>query len=918
MNDDNPFGAFLVKLRAAELQFQKQVASERNQLKENIAADIAAVERKKSVETASLKTQLANELSASSLQIRDLFDDDHREDRTENIPALLTLGSLTLTRRNSGVNEDVQVPWVIPLFGQGHIFFEQALDNEGNVELQSIVASCLAQSDPGQVEVTFFDPQLTGIASPFVQLNDSQGDTIRVLNQSEKLKAALIEASDEITSIDGKIANSKLSLTEFRAKVGFPVGKFRLFVISDIEDLHSEEEKAELAKLIQVGARLGLSFVIRTWSEISSSNLRAKISQAVKYSTIRASPRETTWQEFTNLEARFEAETEMALLNSIDSISKQWSNFTPPSIDFEEVEDVGVSWSRNSAKGISFALGKSGSRVTEITLGDSLQQRHNILVTGAVGQGKSNLLKVMIHSLANRYSPNELEMYLLDFKEGVTLYPLSPKANPDSFLPHATVMGLESDREFGLAVLEHLDEEFSKRAKLFKPFGDNIESYRDKAGPEAVMPRIVVVIDEFHLLFDPNDDTASESARLLERVARLGRAYGIHLILASQTISGIAALMSRDSGLFSQFPIRIALKNSLAESHATLSQQNDGAARLQIRGQAVLNLNYGLLEDNQICLVAVAAEPKLNELRRGWCRQPGLEGLKPRIFDGTRRVPFREVVPRLEALRTQESGRASHKTLFLGEPIRVESNPHPIPMPNDPGRNIAVIGSGSKPGRNSEISDNDLAIGAMQNIGLTLAFQYPKDKVKFIVLDCLDEKLAVANGQHLWQRAMERKGFDLEIFTRGQISEGLASIKRQVDNARTSEVETWVLGFALDRAQAMNRSVDYEDSPAEVLRQILEDGPSVGVHLAGSWGNFELLEKQIGLSLHEVFQVALFLGANTDSVKNFFGYGVTWAISENRGLVGDTSHMTSPELVIPYSPFTQEDLNYLEAQVWNA
>ena len=43
------------------------------------------------------------------------------------------------------------------------------------------------------------------------------------------------------------------------------------------------------------------------------------------------------------------------------------------------------------------------------------------LVTGAVGQGKSNLIAVLVHSWCQRYSPSELELYLLDFKEGVTL-----------------------------------------------------------------------------------------------------------------------------------------------------------------------------------------------------------------------------------------------------------------------------------------------------------------------------------------------------------------------------------------------------------------------------------------------------------------------------------------------------------------
>ena len=78
-------------------------------------------------------------------------------------------------------------------------------------------------------------------------------------------------------------------------------------------------------------------------------------------------------------------------------------------------------WQHNSRDGITFTVGRYGTSAIAITLGDEINQRHNALVTGAVGQGKSNLISVIVHSLCHRYSPQELQLYLLDFKEGVTL-----------------------------------------------------------------------------------------------------------------------------------------------------------------------------------------------------------------------------------------------------------------------------------------------------------------------------------------------------------------------------------------------------------------------------------------------------------------------------------------------------------------
>ena len=112
-------------------------------------------------------------------------------------------------------------------------------------------------------------------------------------------------------------------------------------------------------------------------------------------------------------------------------------------------------WFDNSINGLTFSIGMHGINNMEITIGDEINQRHNAIITGAVGQGKSNLISMIIHSLCHRYSPKELQLYLLDFKEGVTFKTFS-NIGQDVYLPHAKALGLESDSSFGLAVLTFL------------------------------------------------------------------------------------------------------------------------------------------------------------------------------------------------------------------------------------------------------------------------------------------------------------------------------------------------------------------------------------------------------------------------------------------------------------------------------
>ena len=113
-------------------------------------------------------------------------------------------------------------------------------------------------------------------------------------------------------------------------------------------------------------------------------------------------------------------------------------------------------------------------------------------------------------------------------------------------------------------------------------------------------------IDEFQMMFADNDRLSAEIAVLLVQGARLFRACGIHIVLASQTIGGNVSLMgSAGEGLFGQFPVRIALKNSLSESHATLGSRNDAAAHLRAR-EAIVNVDYGQLSANRKTTIAFA------------------------------------------------------------------------------------------------------------------------------------------------------------------------------------------------------------------------------------------------------------------------------------------------------------------------
>src|SRR3974390_3848712 len=112
----------------------------------------------------------------------------------------------------------------------------------------------------------------------------------------------------------------------------------------------------------------------------------------------------------------------------------------------------------------------------------------HVLIAGKTGSGKSTLLHVLISQLAMYYSPSEVELYLIDFKKGVEF-----KAYAALSLPHARVIAVESEREFGLSVLQRLDVELKNRGECFRKSGVNdLNSYREdhaRDNGQPAMPR---------------------------------------------------------------------------------------------------------------------------------------------------------------------------------------------------------------------------------------------------------------------------------------------------------------------------------------------------------------------------------------------------------------------------------------------
>ncbi len=207
-------------------------------------------------------------------------------------------------------------------------------------------------------------------------------------------------------------------------------------------------------------------------------------------------------------------------------------------------------------------------------------EQNHTLICDHSGSGKSNFLHVLIQNLAFYYAPNEVQLFLLDYKEGVEF---NAYTNP-SPLEHARLVSVASSVGFGMSFLSWLCDEIKKRADRFKQF--NVKDLSDYRKHEK-MPRLIVVVDEFQVLFSDNSTKGKESVeRSLNTLLKKGRSYGVHLILATQTMRNIGI----SDSIKAQIANRIALPMDADDSAKIL---DDDAACELVRPEGIFNNNGG-------------------------------------------------------------------------------------------------------------------------------------------------------------------------------------------------------------------------------------------------------------------------------------------------------------------------------------
>ena len=157
-------------------------------------------------------------------------------------------------------------------------------------------------------------------------------------------------------------------------------------------------------------------------------------------------------------------------------------------------------------------------------------------ILGQSGSGKSVFLHNVITGAIAKYSPEDLHLYLMDFKLGGVEF------NRYRGEGHVKALLVDnSDILITLEILRDINEQMRERGKLLRASGVSSITDYNKLNSTKRMPRILVVADECHVMFNPqgrkNLKQYSEISDIIVKIAKEGRSQGVHLILATQTLA---------------------------------------------------------------------------------------------------------------------------------------------------------------------------------------------------------------------------------------------------------------------------------------------------------------------------------------------------------------------------------------------
>ncbi|HEV3255874.1 MAG TPA: hypothetical protein VG013_03240, partial [Gemmataceae bacterium] len=350
----------------------------------------------------------------------------------------------------------------------------------------------------------------------------------------------------------------------------------------------------------------------------------------------------------------------------------------------------------------------------------------------------------------------------------------------------------------------------------------------------------LLIVDEFQEFFLEDDKVSQDAAQLLDRLVRQGRAFGLHVLLGSQTLGGAYSLAR---STIDQMAVRIALQCSEADAQLILSADNSAARLLTRPGEAIYNDANGLVEGNSPFQVVWLPDQRREEYlrqiqelarRMRWTAVPTVfEGNAPADVGRNRRLHELLSAPAWPAA-AEPRAPSRPCPAWLGEAMSITGQTVATFRRQD-GSNLLMVGQ-----------QPEAALGVLATAVISLAAQVPPGDgasvppISFYIIDGSQadppETGPLAQLPDVLPHPVRLAGYR-------QLPALLAEVAAEVDRrqkaADAAAPPMYLVLYCLQRCRDLRRPEDdfglmrrgeEAPNPQQQLATVLREGPALGIH----------------------------------------------------------------------------------------
>ena len=784
---------------------------------------------------------------------------------------------------------------------QGSIMIESDGGSAATIALSTTALRLLASHPPGRASFVFIDP--VGLGKDFaglMHLADYEETLInhRIWTQNTQIEERLAELNEHIEKvIQMYLRNEFADITEYNKQAGTIAERYRFLVIAGFPSAFSETSCKRLISIASSGPRCGVHLLIQRDSRLPISDIT--LVEELRRSCLQVTERDGVFHladampgaEKVVFDTPPSDEDAITLVHRIGKANIDSNRIQVPFSQISPAADE--IWTLDTSSELRVPIGRTGAKKLQM-LAIGKGTRQHALVAGKTGSGKSTLFHVIITNLALHCSPEQVEFYLVDFKKGVEF-----KCYASKQLPHARVIAIESDRAFALSVLQQIDAELKRRGELFRSAGSqDLPGYKRTANHEP-LPRSLLLIDEFQEFFTEDDAVAQEASLLLDRIVRQGRAFGIHVILGSQTLGGAYTLARATLG---QMAIRIALQCNEADAHLIMDDDNPAPRLLTRPGEGIYNDQAGALAANSPFQIVWLPEEERNALLDEIHARATQNGNQPQVaivFEGNAPADIRDNAELKKLLRYQAPARPTTARAWLGAPNSIKG-PTEAQFQRQSGSHLLVVGQSA-----------ERALSLLTISIVSIAAHYRPGQAEFVILDPHPSN----NGETGYlQRLTTILPHKIHMGGPAEVPALMSSLAKTLETRASAAdhdtPEIFLIVHDLQRFKSLRPDDEFRFSldddasagttPSQTFANLLGEGGPMGIHILAATDTWNNVSRWIPRKLMAEFEMRVLFQMSANDSSNLIDSPAATTLGMHRALFYN-EHQGTLETFRPYA-----------------